>query len=210
MSDHSRRALLTGGLRAALGAGGLLLPWQGGGALALSDVVADVPVVSGPFPVSVETLALREILARRAALYARHHRTQAEREDCEVAQILNQFEYAETANKVLDRPVTSWGRVAELAEIAWACWPKVWYGPEPGMSGRLDLDGRQYRGCHDHNASRQAAAAQLIHAVVTLSEAPRFSPRWPCAPLLDGRFSQEELSELCGQGRIGRMGGADV
>ena len=106
--------------------------------------------------------------------------------------------------------VASWSDVIERAEIAWACWPKVWYGPEPGMSGRLDLDGRQYRGCHDHHASRQAAAAQLIHAVVTLTGSPRFYARGPDAPLLDRRLSQEELSELCGQGRIGRMGGADV
>jgi hypothetical protein len=39
MSDTDRRALLRGGLKAALaGAGGLLLPWQGGGAFALPDL----------------------------------------------------------------------------------------------------------------------------------------------------------------------------
>ena len=197
MSEHSRRSILSGGFRAALGTA-LVLPWSGGGALAVPESLAgQCSAVGGPWPVSAETHALRDLLARRAALYASRPYTQAEEQTRDVAVVLNRIKYGETADRVLDRPTNSWGHVAELAEIAWACWPKVWYGQEPGRTpGLLDLEGRQDR---IRAMRHEAAAAQLIHAVVMLTGGELFAPMWPGEPMLDRRVSREELTNLCTQ-----------
>jgi hypothetical protein len=56
-----------GTLGKALGAGGLLLPWSGKGALALpADLgkAAQIPLTAAPMPFSAECLQLREINGR--------------------------------------------------------------------------------------------------------------------------------------------------
>ena len=66
----TRRSFL-GTLGKALGAGGLLLPWAGKGALALpADLgkAASLPVTAAPLPFSAECLQLREIKRALAAL----------------------------------------------------------------------------------------------------------------------------------------------
>ena len=205
MSNTDRRSFIRGGLRAALGTGGLLLPWQGGGVLALPNLggAPQVPVTSGPFPVSDETLELRRIVERR-----RHINAMEPGDARSLARITRMLEYQDVANVILDRPVSSWGQVAEIAEIAWCCTPKVWYGRMPGQTyGMLDLDGRQNRNVAHWHLS---PAPCLIAAVMQLTGAPRLDtlPQLQHEPILDRRLTDEELSALCTQGRM--PGGAHV
>lgn len=213
MSETSRRAFLRGGLRAALGTGGLLLPWQGGGALALPDLAkaALVPVTAGPFPVSAETIELRRILARQYEVhlmqfdgepYGRRrtpsdHRDRLWRECAE--------EYKKVASVVLDRPVASWGQAVEIAEICWRVHPKVWFGEEPGRTfGSLTLQGYQKHSTADFYSRPMPC---LIEAVLQLGGGERHAPNFaPDEDILRRQLSRDELSDLCALGK--RPGGA--
>ena len=182
MSDTDRRALLRGGLKAALaGAGGLLLPWQGGGAFALPDLsnAALVPVDAVPLPVSAECLALREIIERQREYYRRQHRSRSSQPEWREMAI----EYSALAQVVLARPVTSWGQASEVAEIAWRYHHKAW-GPAPehfadyykppvleGTLEALTLASGDQSGKHGRSPS-----AVLIDAVLTLGGGQRNDP----------------------------------
>jgi hypothetical protein len=185
MADHSRRAVVGGGLRASFAAvGGLLLPTS-----VRATVVSDWPAVP-----SADLLDLRANLAGRAILYAE------ENTDLNQAQrILSRVDYADKAQVILDRPADSWQQIAELAEVAWALWPKIWYGPMP-PDVTLDLQCRQNR---HWNSAGEAAAAQLIHAVVKMTRGQRFSPLHPDAPILEERLSDAGLTDLCTGGANG-------
>ena len=220
MSDFSRRTMLSGGLKAALGAaGGLLLPWQGGGAFALPDIggAAGIPVTTGPLPVSAETLAMRSILARQYEVHlmpcsphgAYELRNRLWRECA--------LEYKALARVVLERPVQSWSQAVEMAEICWRHYPKVWVGPptweQRGTRGvlalqerapvdrwaRLSLEGAGVRRGSDDPLSPLQPFPHLIEAVLTLGGGQRREPTFaPDVQTLNRVAPASEILELHG------------
>lgn len=180
MPNHSRRAILSGGIRASVAAiGAAWLP-----SAVRAAAPADLPAMPSP-----ELLALRANLAERATLYAFEPTTELEDANHTAALILSRIAYGEQAQAILDRPADDWAQIAELAEVAWSAWPKVWYGPMP-PNVALDLEHRQRRHWNDVG---QAAAAQLIHAVVKLTHGQRFSPCRPDGPIIEDRLSDDAL-----------------
>jgi hypothetical protein len=173
----TRRAFL-GTLGKALGAGGLLLPWSGKGALALpADLgkAAALPVTAAPLMFSPECLQLREIKRALAALPV----------NCDY---LGGFpgakapwydtmknEYGPMRARLVRRPVRSWTDCVELAETIWTFWDKehrdgYYAGP---MLAKLSTDHRHTSiGYHE----REAIAA-LVEGVLALGGGERFDPR---------------------------------
>jgi hypothetical protein len=159
------------------------LPWQGGNALALPnlDKLADVPVTAGPLPVSAELLRVRRIIAKQHEVYKQQHDPGIPREKREKAFAALRHEYEAVATIILDRPVTSWGQVREIAEIAWTEYPKEWALPAD-WEGRDDLDNASVLVLEDptthfnagiHQRFALKAMARLIEAVLTLSGGSR-------------------------------------
>jgi hypothetical protein len=186
MTDTDRRGFLRGGLKAALvGTGGLPLPWQGGGALALPDlgIAAMVPVKSVPLPVSAECLALREIIERQREHYRRKHQSRS----CEVTSAewrAMAEQYSALADVVLARPVTTWGQASEVAEIAWRYHDKAW-GPAPNYFSRYysppvlegTLEALTIASGRDRMGQRtRSPNAVLIDAVLSLGGGERNDP----------------------------------
>lgn len=208
MTDLSRRTMLSGGLKAALGAaGGLLLPWQGGGAFALPDIgrAAGVPVSTGPLPVSAETVELRRIMARQ---HEAHMMGCSTDEAYELRKRLWRKcaeEYAATSRAVLERPIQSWGQAVEIAEICWRYHPKAWAGP-PGYNGVprdglvadwavLSLDGAGMRRGGNH----LSPVPYLIEAVLKLGGGQRREPTFaPDVQTLDYVASASEILRFDG------------
>lgn len=125
-------------------AGGLLLPWRGGAALALPDLgaAADLPVVAKPWPVSAELLEVRRLKALQQAYYAKN----AGKNDPEHRQWRGLMtEYKAACAAVLARPTAAWGHAVEIAEIAWSIHPKAWdSGPSYDLLPKLEgIDGRR-------------------------------------------------------------------
>ena len=116
----TRRAFL-GTLGKALGAGGVLLPWAGKGALALpADLgkAASLPVMPTPLPISAEMLQLRE--ARRELhniyLWPNEFRDHEGRNTAWRDVMRNKHE--PTAQLILGRKNPTWSDCVEIAEIA--------------------------------------------------------------------------------------------
>jgi hypothetical protein len=180
MANHSRRAILSGGMRASVAAiGAALVP-------SISRAAAPAGLHAAPSP---ELLALRANLAERATFYAFEPSSEMEEVDNTARMILSRIAYGEQAQAILDRPVDDWAQIAELAEVAWSAWPKVWHGPMP-PNVALDLEHRQDR---HWNYVGRAAAAQLIHAVVKMTRGQRFSPCLANGPINEDRLSADEL-----------------
>jgi|KBSSwiStaDraftv2_1062776.scaffolds.fasta_scaffold60724_4 hypothetical protein len=166
----TRRAFL-GTLGKALGAGGLLLPLAGKGALALpADLgkAAALPVTAAPLTFSAECLQLREIKRALAALPLdiqggpRWRRMMTE-------------EYAPVKQSLCARRVRSWTDCVELAEVIWAFWEKEHrdgYYVGPPIS-KLSV--------HPSNASvgyhQRDAIVALVEGVLALGGGERFDPR---------------------------------
>ena len=126
----TRRAFL-GTLGKALGAGGVLLPWAGKGALALpADLgkAASLPVTPTPLPVSAEMLRLREIRRELHSIYlatpddypkqdrpdefgSRDGRTKAWRE-------VMRGKHTPAVAEIVGRKKPTWQDCVEIAEIA--------------------------------------------------------------------------------------------
>ena len=193
---------------AALGTGGLLLPWQGGGALALPDLTkaADIPVTAAPLPISAATIELRRIVDREAEI----HRTRFGYHESGFRgwpTIEEQHRYCEAAEVVLNRPVQSWADVAEIAEIAWKLQPKVGLGADRPRYVTLESyqphlaawHGNIGMPCRDTHAR---AIACLIEAVMTLGGGRRLDPL---------RYDSEVVDTAVAQGRVGEaQGGGPV
>jgi hypothetical protein len=159
----TRRSFL-GTLAKAIGAGGLLLPWAGKGALALPvglGEAAQLPVTAAPLPFSAECLHLREIKRALAALPnvydGRWGRMMAS-------------EYRPASERLRARPVRSWTDCVELAETIWAFWGKDtrdWDGldrPTDKLSAKpLNIDA--------------APVVALVEGVLALGGGERFDPR---------------------------------
>ena len=125
----TRRAFL-GTLGKALGAGGVLLPWAGKGALALPanlGKAAALPVTPTPLPVSAEMLRLRETRRELHSIYlatpddypkqdrpdefgSRDGRTKAWRE-------VMRGKHTPTKRQIIGRKKPTWSDCVEIAEI---------------------------------------------------------------------------------------------
>jgi hypothetical protein len=167
----TRRAFL-GTLGKLLGAGGVLLPVAGKGALALpADLgkAAALPVTAAPMPFSADCLQLREIKRALAALPLNSggakgpwYRLMTE-------------EYAPVQQRLCARPVRSWTDCVELAEAIWTCWEKehrdgYYVGP------RIDK-----LSVHPSNAAvgyhQRDAIVALVEGVLAMGGGERFDPR---------------------------------
>jgi hypothetical protein len=181
MSNTDRRSFLRGGLRTTLGLG-LVLPWQGGGALALPDIGSALSAEAVSLPVSAECLDLRQIKRELASthlaqttlsydernrrwthLWGRHHA---------VAQVL------------YDRPVRNWSQVSELAEVAWFHAQKEEEELGDPSWRYYSYTGRLARTTGDScwrswssSSSATASYAALIEGVLTLTGGERYDPR---------------------------------
>jgi hypothetical protein len=125
----SNRRQFLGTLGKALGAGGLLLPWAGKGALALPadslGKAAQLPVTATSLPFSREALRLREIrqelhaihLTGRGDLYGEGKNTQEHR--YRPWRSLMMEHYRPLAHAIESRPEPTWTDCVELAEIIW-------------------------------------------------------------------------------------------
>ena len=173
----STRRQFLGTLGKALGAGGLLLPWSGKGALALpADLgkAASLPVTAAPLPFSPECLQLREIKRALAALpvncdYLGFPGTKKPWRDT----MTNEYRPMEA--RLTRRPVRSWIDCVELAETIWAIWEKdhrdgYCVGP---MTDKLSTDRRHTSiGYYESDA-----IAALVEGVLALGGGERFDPR---------------------------------
>jgi hypothetical protein len=182
MSEPARRVFL----RSALGAGGLLLPWRGSGALALADpgAAARLPVVAAPLPVSEAGLEVRNIVRamQERPRDADYHSLNAN------WRALRHL-YVPWAEAVLNRPARSWSDCVEIAEIAWHWHPKAWRGPpDYGRTDQLEgITGHQSHATsidppEDYRFWLRPVPA-LIEAVLTLGGGERLDPQWDYVPL---------------------------
>ena len=174
----STRRQFLGTLGKALGAGGLLLPWTGKGALALpADLgkAAQLPLTAAPMPFSPECLQLREIKRALAALPV----------NCDIDRGLPGArapwyetmtnEYNPIKERLVARPVRSWTDCVELAEAIWAFWEKeARYGYCNGPA-----TGKLYTGpkCASIGYYQRDAIVALVEGVLALGGGERFDPR---------------------------------
>lgn len=181
MTDFSRRSILRGGLRTALGAGGLMLPFAGSKALTFAEpaAAAELAVIQTSFPVSADLVRYRAMLREHEEwrLEATIARAFSHEPPAVLAEEVGQRRslYEGQAGAIMARPVQSWGDVAELAEIAWEAAPKhrVWSGPDPDET-RLATGHWNY-GRYVEDFSMIANAA-LIEAVLSMSGGERYDP----------------------------------
>jgi hypothetical protein len=180
--SESRRVFL----RSALGAGGLLLPWRGSGALALVDpgAAARLPVHHAPLPLSEAGLECRNIIR---ALIERPRTGDYSTLNAHW-RALHEL-YKPWAEEVLNRPVKSWSDCVEIAEIAWHWHPKAWLGP-PHYTRTDQLEG--VMGYQSHATSVNPdpnycfwlrPIPALIEAVLTMGGGRRLDPHWDIVPL---------------------------
>src|SRR5262245_42635921 len=125
--EPSRRTFLRFG-SALAAAGGLLLPFSGGGAIALPDIgeAANLRVSQGPLPVSADLLECRRLLEECAApdLFVRPSLSDRENERRKQRYRTLRGDYNLSAYRILSRQVRTWSDCAEVAEIAWERAPK--------------------------------------------------------------------------------------
>jgi hypothetical protein len=185
----SNRRQFLSTLGKALGAGGLLLPLQGKGAVALAadlGEAARLPVSVAPLPFSKQALHLREI---NRALHRCHLANHSEARQREWRSLMVD-EYGPTAHAIAGREKPTWSDCVELAEIIWRGLPKEtrvaddappdWqYEVETGalcMSDETRMHSDQFRsGCH----WSRAAIIALVEAVLILGKGERFDPGTP-------------------------------
>jgi hypothetical protein len=114
----SRRAFL-GTLGKALGAGGVLLPLAGKGALALPAELgkaAALPVMPTPLPVSAEMLRLREIRRELHNIYLAEYHSYNDR--CAAWRDVMRKRHEPTAQQIIGRKKPNWSDCVEIAEVA--------------------------------------------------------------------------------------------
>lgn len=131
----------------ALGAGGLLLPLQGRGPVAVAadlGEAARLPVSAAAMPFSREALRLREI---NRALHSCHLAKHSERRSGEWRS-LSVDHYAPTAHVIAARQNPTWANCVELAEIIWRSLPKETRGGSRCPT-RLAIRGGNGRALHE-------------------------------------------------------------
>ena len=187
-SPNSRRRFL-GTLGKAIGAGGLLLPWAGKGALALPadlGAAASLPVTAAPLPFSVEALRLREI---RDAMHRIHMtrgtagQDERSREWCS----LMVDHYAPAARTIAARAEPTMTDCVELAEIIWHYLPKEQVQVRKGEweyhddTGALAVAGDRHTVHYFGGNAYQCrdAIVALVEAVLTIGAGERRDPKTP-------------------------------
>ncbi|HEY7550650.1 MAG TPA: hypothetical protein VH913_14180 [Hyphomicrobiaceae bacterium] len=173
----SRRQFLST-LGKALGAGGLLLPWSGKGALALPadlGAAAALPVKTAPLPFSAEALELRRIRRALRAIYMEPGPGPGGPGTPWYDTIMD--EYRPIEQRMAARPVRTWADCVELAEAIWTWWEKEHrdgYCMGPAI-GKLAIykraDGAR------PTAGPADAIVALVEGVLTLGGGERFDPR---------------------------------
>jgi len=177
----SNRRQFLGTLGKALGAGGLLLPWAGKGALALpTDLgkAAGLPVTAAAMPWTAERLKLRGLkeamLQHRRETYSGRYAGKYDAA-CTAWRLL-MADYGEGAEAIATRPNPTWRDCVELAEIAWHMAQKEfsmgnWEGEFTGRLSRI----------HDNGNPTQGWLLQvhvaLVEAILMLGGGERFDPR---------------------------------
>ncbi len=162
----SRRQFL-GTLGKALGAGGLLLPWAGKGALALpADLgkAAQLPVTAAPMPFSSECLQLRQIRRELRACYEGQHDYPSIDAYGMAWRDLMRNHYHPLVEQVVARPPATWTHIVELAEISWQ--------HIAHKRGLRELPGGQRIAPSDPMDPTEA----LVEAVLSIGGGERFSP----------------------------------
>ena len=184
----SNRRQFLSTLAKSLGAGGLLLPSIGNGALALPldlGEAARLPLVPAALPVSPEALRLREILAGLHAKYLRSRYVEHDPLDHAHWYLTKRDEYRPLAATIAARPNPTWQDVVEMAEVLWTSLPKQdrsvpvrgapneWCFETTGAIC-VEGDGTRFRG-----AAWQTSAiiAALVEAILTLGNGQRFDPQ---------------------------------
>jgi hypothetical protein len=182
-TNSSRRRFL-GTLGKVLGAGGLLLPWAGRGALALTTDLgkaAQLPVTAAPLPFSADTLRLRDIKRALHALRTNdcrrglRWRFAAEPPyygDYSARWILMKTqEYNPVQERLAARPVRSWTDCVELAEAIWTFWTKQDPIAGPTTSKLSANSNHAVIGDHQH---RMIVA--LVEGILALGGGEKFDP----------------------------------
>ena len=116
----TRRAFL-GTLGKALGAGGVLLPWAGKGALALpADLgkAASLPVMPTPLPISAEMLQLREARRELHNIYLWPNEFRDHEGRNKAWRDVMRHKHEPTAQLILGRKNPTWSDCMEIAEVA--------------------------------------------------------------------------------------------
>jgi len=162
MSD-TRRTFLRSTLAAT---GGLLLPLNGTGAIALNLDAPRLPVSAVPLPLSSEALKLRRIKTALRAI--RMENSGPSGPGSPWANTMT--EYTAVADQVVRRPVQSWADCVELAEIAWH---GQWKNDGPDGRPRLSFHPSLQLDC-----CWTWATIALIEGVLTLGKGERNDPRW--------------------------------
>ena len=163
----SNRRQFLGTLGKALGAGGLLLPWAGKGALALpADLgkAAQLPVTATALPFSPEALQLRQIRRELRACYLGQHDYSDNDTYSRAWRDLMRNQYHPLVEQVVRRPAATWTHCVELAEV---CWQSMAH-----KHGIAADQGIKIRDEHD-------PTIPLIEAVLSLGGGERFSPTDP-------------------------------
>ena len=188
----SNRRQFLSTLGKALGAGGLLLPLQGKGPVALAnglDEAARLPVSAAPMPFSSEALRLREI---NRALHQLHLTEYSEARSRKWRSISVDY-YGPTVHAIAARTARhnpTWADCVELAEIIWRALPKEtrvardappdWpYEEETGALCMSDKTQGHTMGFRSGAYWSRAAIVALVEAVLTLGKGERFDPRTP-------------------------------
>ena len=165
----SRRAFFST-LGKALGAGGLLLPWAGNGALALpADLgsAAHLPVSKVAPTFSAEALRLREL---REVMFRVNGKQSATWSACT-------DEYGPLLTAITDRPKPTWQDVVELAEEIWRVLPKEEIPNANGSdihTGALSVSPAEWRTGAYHCRHQLVA---LVEAILTLGHGERRDTR---------------------------------
>ncbi|MCC7251837.1 hypothetical protein [Hyphomicrobium sp.] len=177
MSNLSRRSLLSGGLRAALGAGGLILPWTGGSALAVVDrrAAEAVAVAAIDWPVSEAMLKYRGIREDLITL----RRPEGSQLEYEARHILLWRDLVEAAEGIWREPVKTWSDVAVRAEIAWTAALKEADGCHDSSDYERLLKGNgvHWPAFRGPSAFSVRANAELIEAVLCMTGGERVDIR---------------------------------
>ena len=178
-SLNSRRAFF-GTLGKALGAGGLLLPWGGRGALALpADLgkAAHLPVTVATLPFSPEAIQLRAI---RDALHRTHRLPHSDARSREWTMLMT--EHCQPLERaIVSRQQPTMADCVELAEIIWHAVAKEDQTVRNGDWEYQEYSGMLSAGHRFATSSYQCreAIVALVEAVLTLGDGERRDPKTP-------------------------------
>lgn len=190
MADQSRRSFLHSGARVALGSvlggSGLLLPWRGQHAIALTDGAADVPVTISKLPLSSDAMLLREHRRELRALGRKMNcRWNRASPDAVQAEIFRVHALSREAIARICAGPKTWSQCVELAEAAWHIAPKA-QDADGDYTVPIEIDGyhpvtkpHRFHQFWPYVPSGQhytQVLPHLIETVLTLGNGERYDP----------------------------------